>query len=592
MNTIYIFTGIMFTLLLILVFKVKKRNNLLSNNTFFILSLSLLIGFILELIINFLSTAALNQVILEIYTKLYLIFIVCWFSIFSVYTFLISKKDDSLNKTIMIMYALLTFISSVSIILLPLNIDTNNFIYLSGNAVNIFKVLLPSMLCILYLRTILNRKVISIKKSNYIYIALILLSISTFLEIKYELNIITTILLFITYLVFLTIENPVLKEYELMDNIRIKALKANLNKTDFLSNISHELRTPLTSIISSIDEIKTYDLPNELKENLNDIIDSSSSLLDIIGNVIDINKIENKVYDLKEKNYSVRDLIEKIIKVNTKKYNKENVIFRYSISESTPQNLYGDKTKIKEIINNILDNSFKYTEKGNISLTIDSQIANDICNLVIEIKDTGIGIKSEDLNKIFNGEDIDNDINNEIDRDGLGLLVSKNLIELLGGTINVNSYYGSGSVFTIKIPQKLGNELKVIEENNTIKFNNKKILLVDDDRFNNRILKRLLNIYNIELDVCERGIECIDKINSGKHYDLILMDIMMPDINGVDTFKKLKSNKNFDTKVVALTADALSTSKNKYLKLGFTDYIAKPFKKEELDQKLKKLLGD
>ena len=592
MNTIYIFTGIMFTLLLILVFKVKKRNNLLSNNTFFILSLSLLIGFILELIINFLSTAALNQVILEIYTKLYLIFIVCWFSIFSVYTFLISKKDDSLNKTIMIMYALLTFISSVSIILLPLNIDTNNFIYLSGNAVNIFKVLLPSMLCILYLRTILNRKVISIKKSNYIYIALILLSISTFLEIKYELNIITTILLFITYLVFLTIENPVLKEYELMDNIRIKALKANLNKTDFLSNISHELRTPLTSIISSIDEIKTYDLPNELKENLNDIIDSSSSLLDIIGNVIDINKIENKVYDLKEKNYSVRDLIEKIIKVNTKKYNKENVIFRYSISESTPQNLYGDKTKIKEIINNILDNSFKYTEKGNISLTIDSQIANDICNLVIEIKDTGIGIKSEDLNKIFNGEDIDNDINNEIDRDGLGLLVSKNLIELLGGTINVNSYYGSGSVFTIKIPQKLGNELKIIEENNIIKFNNKKILLVDDDRFNNRILKRLLNIYNIELDVCERGIECIDKINSGKHYDLILMDIMMPDINGVDTFKKLKSNKNFDTKVVALTADALSTSKNKYLKLGFTDYIAKPFKKEELDQKLKKLLGD
>lgn len=592
MNTIYILTGIMFTLLLILVFKVKKRNNLLSNNTFFILSLSLLIGFILELIINFLSTTALNQVILEIYTKLYLIFIVCWFSIFSVYTFLISKIDDSLNKTIMIMYALLTFISIVSIILLPLNIDTNNFIYLSGNAVNIFKVLLPSMLCILYLRTILNRKVISIKKSNYIYIALILLSISTFLEIKYELNIITTILLFITYLVFLTIENPVLKEYELMDNIRIKALKANLNKTDFLSNISHELRTPLTSIISSIDEIKTYDLPNELKENLNDIIDSSSSLLDIIGNVIDINKIENKVYDLKEKNYSVRDLIEKIIKVNTKKYNKENVIFRCSISESTPQNLYGDKTKIKEIINNILDNSFKYTEKGNISLTIDSQMENDICNLVIEIKDTGIGIKSEDLNKIFNGEDIDNDINNEIDRDGLGLLVSKNLIELLGGTINVNSYYGSGSVFTIKIPQKLGNELKIIEENNTIKFNNKKILLVDDDRFNNRILKRLLNIYNIELDVCERGIECIDKINSGKHYDLILMDIMMPDINGVDTFKKLKSNKNFDTKVVALTADALSTSKNKYLKLGFTDYIAKPFKKEELDQKLKKLLGD
>lgn len=592
MNTIYIITGIMFTLLLILVFKIKKKNNLLSNNTFFILSLSLLIGFILELIINFLSTLTLKPVMLEVYTKLYLIFIVCWFSIFSVYTFLISKKDDTLNKTIMILYALLTLVSSLSIILLPLNIDTTNFIYLSGNSINIFKVLLPSMLCILFLRTILNRNVISITKCNYIYVALILLSICTFLELKYELNIITTILLFITYLVFLTIENPALKEYEIINNLRLRALKANMNKTDFLSNISHELRTPLASIISSIDEIKNYNLPPEFKDTINDIVDSSSSLLDIVGNVIDINKIENKVYDIKEKDYSIKETVEKLIKMNTKKYNKENVIFKYFISESTPQNLFGDKTKIKAIINNVLDNSFKYTDKGSISLTINSEIVSDICNLIIEIKDTGIGIKSEDLNKMFNGSDIDNEINSDVDRDGLGLLVTKNLVSLLGGTITVSSYYGSGSVFTIKIPQRLKNELETIEQTNTTKFINKRILLVDDDRLNNRILKRLLNIYDIELDTCERGIECIDKINNGEHYDLILMDIMMPDMNGIDTLKKLKSNKNFNTKVIALTADALSTSKNKYIKAGFTDYIPKPFKKEELEQKLKELLGD
>ena len=592
MNTIYIITGIMFTLLLILVFKIKKKNNLLSNNTFFILSLSLLIGFILELIINFLSTLTLKPVMLEVYTKLYLIFIVCWFSIFSVYTFLISKKDDTLNKTIMILYAFLTLVSSLSIILLPLNIDTTNFIYLSGNSINIFKVLLPSMLCILFLRTILNRNVISFTKCNYIYVALILLSICTFLELKYELNIITTILLFITYLVFLTIENPALKEYEIINNLRLRALKANMNKTNFLSNISHEIRTPLASIISSIDEIKNYNLPPEFKDTINDIVDSSSSLLDIVGNVIDINKIENKIYDLKEKNYSIKETVEKLIKMNTKKYNKENVIFKYFISENTPQNLFGDKTKIKEIINNVLDNSFKYTDKGSISLTINSEIVSDICNLIIEIKDTGIGIKSEDLNKIFNGSDIDNEINNDVDRDGLGLLITKDLVSLLGGTITVCSYYGSGSVFTIKIPQRLKNELETIEQTNTTKFINKRILLVDDDRLNNRILKRLLNIYDIELDTCERGIECIDKINNGEHYDLILMDIMMPDMNGIDTLKKLKSNKNFNTKVVALTADALSTSKNKYIKTGFTDYIPKPFKKEELEQKLKELLGD
>ena len=365
-----------------------------------------------------------------------------------------------------------------------------------------------------------------------------------------------------------------------------------MNKTDFLNNISHEIRTPLTSIISLVDELKLYDLPIELKDNLNDLMDSSSSLLDIVGNVIDINKIENKVYDLKERNYNIKEVVDKLIKMNTKKYNKENVVFKYTISENTPQNLFGDKTKIKEIINNILDNSFKYTEKGSISLSINSVMNGEVCNLIIEIKDTGIGIKAEDLNKIFNGDEIDNNINSDVDRDGLGLLVSKDLVNLLNGKIVVNSYYGKGSVFTITIPQKIRNELETIEQTNTTKFNNKRILLVDDDRLNNRILKRLLKIYNIELDACERGIECIDKINNGEKYDLILMDIMMPDMNGIDTLKKLKANKNFNTKVVALTADATTTSRNKYLKAGFNDYIPKPFKKEELEEKLKELLGE
>lgn len=592
MNTIYIVTGIMFTLLLIFVFKIKKQNNLLSNSTYFILTLTLIVGYILELIIYYLNSISINNIILEIYTKLYLIFIICWSSIFSVYIFLLSKKDDEYNKKIMILYALLTLTSTVAVIILPLNITYTNRIILSGNSINFLKILILCMLSILYMRIILNNKIIKTMKAYYIYIALIILTISFFLETKYQLNIVTTILLFITYLIFLTIENPALKEYEIINDLRLRALKANTNKTDFLSNISHELRTPLTSIITSIDEIKSYNLPQELKENINDIIDSSNSLLEIVGNVIDINKIENKIYDLKEKNYNIRDLVEKLIKVNAKKYNKENVIFKYSISDNTPSNLFGDKTKIKEIINNILDNSFKYTNKGSITLTINSILNNDICNLIIEIKDTGIGIKSEDLNKIFNGNEIDNDINSSVNRDGLGLLISKDLVNLLNGTISVNSYYGSGSVFTINIPQKLKNELEIVEQTNTTKFINKKVLLVDDDRLNNRILKRLLKIYGIELDTCERGIECIDKINNGEQYDLILMDIMMPDINGIDTLKKLKSNKTFNTKVIALTADALSTSKNKYLKEGFTDYLAKPFKKEELEEKLKELLGE
>lgn len=367
-----------------------------------------------------------------------------------------------------------------------------------------------------------------------------------------------------------------------------------MNKTSFLNNISHELRTPLTSIINSIEYMSMHkeNLSEEIKETIDDLNDASSSLIDLAGNVIDINKIENKELELKEKNYDIRKEVERLINLNKKISNKKDIVFKYSISENTPNNLYGDKTKIKEIINNLLTNAFKYTEKGTIILTINSNIENNICKLQIEVKDTGIGIKSEDLNKIFSKKEIDNDINSSVDRDGIGLLVSKDLIYLMNGTINVRSYYGSGSVFTIEIPQKISDEISNNTKENNIIYNNKTILLVDDDELNNKVLARLLTKYNINLVASKNGKECIDKINNNEKYDLIFMDIMMEDINGIDTLKELKKNNNFNTPVIAFTADALSTSKDKYLKEGFNDYISKPFKKEELEEKLKKYLGE
>ena len=312
------------------------------------------------------------------------------------------------------------------------------------------------------------------------------------------------------------IESPSIKEYNIINELRVNALKKDMNKTNFLNNISHELRTPLTSIINSIEymSMHTDNLSNEIKESINDLNDASSSLLDLVGNVIDINKIENKELELKEKNYDIRKEVERLILLNKKMSSKKDVVFKYSISENTPNVLYGDKTKIKEIINNLLTNAFKYTDKGTITLTINSVIENDICNLQIEVKDTGIGIKSEDLNKIFSKKGIDNDINSDVDRDGIGLLVSKDLIYLMNGTINVRSYYGSGSVFSIEIPQKISNVVDNNSNDNNITYDNKTILLVDDDELNNKVLSRLLSKYNIKLSTCKNGSECIDKINN------------------------------------------------------------------------------
>ncbi len=581
MKLIYLITGIVFLLSLLINYKLKRNNKSKSGNVFLCLSLFVLIGYILEIVILSLTDfIKANPVIIDIYINLYYIFILSWYLILNAYVYTIT--DIKNNKLFYVIEAILFIFLSLLTTISKNSLLTLNISILIINTISI-------------IRTIIKEKYLKLTKSTSIIYILTILFVLTILQIRYiNLEISTTIMLLITYLIYLYIESPSIKEYNLINELRLLALKKDMNKTSFLNNISHELRTPLTSIINSIEYMSMHkeNLSEEIKETIDDLNDASSSLIDLVGNVIEINKIENKELELKERNYDIRKEVERLISLNKKISNKKDIIFKYSISENTPNNLYGDKTKIKEIINNLLTNAFKYTEKGTITLTINSIIDGSICKLQIEVKDTGIGIKSEDLNKIFSKKEIDNDINSSVDRDGIGLLVSKDLIYLMNGTINVRSYYGSGSVFIIEIPQKISNEISNNTKENNIIYNNKTILLVDDDELNNKVLTRLLTKYNINLVACKNGKECIDKINNNEKYDLIFMDIMMKDINGIDTLKELKKNNNFNTPVIAFTADALSTSKEKYLKEGFNDYISKPFKKEELEEKLKEYLGE
>lgn len=577
MKLIYLITGIIFLISLLINFKLKRNSKIKSGNVFFCLSLFILIGYILEIVIYLLSnTIGSSNIIIDIYKNLYYIFTISWYLILNTYIFIITNTKNT---------KLLYIIECIILIILSI------IITLSKNSILVLAISILTINIVSLIQVILNHKIIKVIKSNSIYSILILLFVLTILQFKFTSVLVpTTIMLFITYLIYMYIESPSIKEYDIINELRVNALKKDMNKTNFLNNISHELRTPLTSIINSIEymSMHTDNLSNEIKESINDLNDASSSLLDLVGNVIDINKIENKELELKEKNYDIRKEVERLILLNKKMSSKKDVVFKYSISENTPNVLYGDKTKIKEIINNLLTNAFKYTDKGTITLTINSVIENDICNLQIEVKDTGIGIKSEDLNKIFSKKGIDNDINSDVDRDGIGLLVSKDLIYLMNGTINVRSYYGSGSVFSIEIPQKISNVVDNNSNDNNITYDNKTILLVDDDELNNKVLSRLLSKYNIKLSTCKNGSECINKINNNEKYDLIFMDIMMKDMNGVDTLKELKNINNFNTKVIAFTADALTSSKDKYIKYGFDGYISKPFKKEDLE----KILND
>lgn len=393
-------------------------------------------------------------------------------------------------------------------------------------------------------------------------------------------------------IMYFTIENPDVKMIEQLNIANANALRANQAKSEFLSSMSHEIRTPLNAIVGLASQInENKDCPSSMKEDLNDILVSSNTLLEIVGNIIDINKIETSKLVIVNVPYSLRTEINTIIKINKLKLENKDITLNINIEDSVPDNLIGDKNHLKQILNNLLTNAIKYTNNGSISIDISSTNDNNIANLTIKVSDTGIGIRKENLEKLFTKfERLDTEINSNIEGTGLGLVITKKLVELMNGTIEVSSKYNVGSTFLVKLPQKMSSTPSTLEKSNIIKDSSKKILLVDDNKLNIKVAKRLLNSLGYDNIVeCYNGEECLEKVKNDT-FDIILMDIMMPIMDGPTALKNLQSLPNFNTPVVAITADALATSKEHYLSLGFNDYLSKPYTKEQLQDKLVKYI--
>lgn len=391
-------------------------------------------------------------------------------------------------------------------------------------------------------------------------------------------------------IMYFTIENPDVKMIEQLNIANANALRANQAKSEFLSSMSHEIRTPLNAIVGLASQInENKDCPSSMKEDLNDILVSSNTLLEIVGNIIDINKIETSKLVIVNVPYSLRTEINTIIKINKLKLENKDITLNINIEDSVHDNLIGDKNHLKQILNNLLTNAIKYTNQGSISIDISSTNDNNIANLTIKVSDTGIGIRKENLEKLFTKfERLDTEINSNIEGTGLGLVITKKLVELMNGTIEVSSKYNVGSTFLVKLPQKMSSTPSTLEKSNIIKDSSKKILLVDDNKLNIKVAKRLLNSLGYDNIVeCYNGEECLEKVKNDT-FDIILMDIMMPIMDGPTALKNLQSLPNFNTPVVAITADALATSKEHYLSLGFNDYLSKPYTKEQLQDMLTK----
>ena len=393
---------------------------------------------------------------------------------------------------------------------------------------------------------------------------------------------------------YFTIENPDLQLYNQMRFAKIKADQANNAKSDFLSSMSHEIRTPLNAIVGLSENMQTETNMDEIHSNAKDVVDASYILLDIVNSILDISKIEAGKMEMVNTNYNLKSEVKKLVKLLETRIGEKDLKLVTNISDEIPNVLYGDVNKVKQIITNLVTNAIKYTDRGEVDFTIDAENKDDKCKLTITVKDTGRGIKEEQLKHLYEKfERLESDKNTTIEGTGLGLAITKQLVGMFKGTITVDSIYGKGSTFTVTLTQDI-KEGVILEEHNETeqqKYNNVKVLVVDDSSLNLKVADTILRKYNIETELVTSGQESIEKCKTNK-YDIVFMDIMMPSMSGEETLKKLKEIKDFNTPVVALTADAMEGKKEIYLSEGFIDYLSKPIQRPELEEVLGKILSN
>lgn len=583
-------SGCIYIVLVTMMYFNKKRISTYENKIYghllLVSVLQIIMGLLGFITIYYYPNALLIKRIINV---AYLFSLICWALIFTLYVISISFNNKQNRKTDFIIFAIFLIVFLI-ISALPMGYyNINNFVYTSGSAISFtyfmsFLCILTIIFCVIKNRkNLLSKKYIPVASFFLIGIVALIFQIN-----NPKLFLISPMEMIVTIIMYFTIENPDVKM--LTEVYRAKEISDNANeeKTMFLFNVTKEIKTVTNSINSHTDTILeetsnkninvavVNDNAMEIKSDIAQFNTMTNELLDISS----IDAANIKVYNTK---YNIKLILKQIITTYKEKCN--NIEFRSNIASDLPEYMYGDSINLKKILISLLDNAIKYTNNGYVELNVSCVKKQDICRLIISIEDSGIGIKSEELDKVFNKK------KEELNRDNLknNLYTIKKILTIMGGAIITNSTYGKGTTMKVILDQKIvpdefSPELKL--------YNNKKILLIDSNENTYKIFKKILHSDNINIDYVGVGKLGLDKIREKEKYDLVFIEDDLKPLDGYEIIKKLNNIKTFNSPVVLLTKDSNIEYNDDYKKYGFKNYLLKPIKKKDLFEIIDTLTSD
>jgi hypothetical protein len=593
----FLIEAIVYSMLLMTVYFRKKVFKSKENKVYSILVVVSFFELIVELILDFVGPMYKEIPNVSYFVaRLFSFGVELWITILLCYVLFvclsIKKKERyipvvrNIAVVLMIVFTTLNFI-------LPLNFKYDGYIaYTYGPSVNIIylSAFLYSFIGIIAL--IRNIKNIKDKRFFPILIFLIVGGIASYIQyMNPGLLLATPIHAFITFLMYFTIENPDVKMIEEYHKAKEISDNANEDKTMFLYNMTNDIRLITKDINyntdAAINEMSNKKVDKDLvNDYLRAIKENTARFTTMTNEILDVDSIDSasiKVYDDK---YNIKLLLKKIVTLYSDECSKKGLTFRSDIASDLPEYLYGDNLGLKNVLTSILDNSIKYTKEGYIELNVNTIIKNNIARLIITIEDSGVGISPDEMDSIFYKR------KEEIDGSNMksNLFTARKLITLMGGTIIPSSNYGNGTTMKIVLDQKIVEEANEKYNKYESFYDEKKILLVDDNISTEKIISKLLRDTNIKLDYVSLGKEALDKIRGKEKYDLILLDEVMDPLDGVTVMKKFKDIRNFKTNVILLTRNNEYEYNEEYLKYGFSGYLLKPISKDKLFEIIDKYL--